>query len=42
MKGIDVLKFSSRALWIFLFVAILLVASVPVLGDISKKEKANT
>src|SRR6266851_788387 len=31
MKGIDVLKFSSRALWIFLFVAILLVASVPVL-----------
>ncbi len=33
MKGIDVLKLSSRALWIFLFVAILVVVSVPVLAQ---------
>jgi hypothetical protein len=38
MKGIDVLKFGSRAVWIFLFVAISLVGSVPVLAqhDMSK------
>src|SRR6266852_676116 len=33
MKGIDVLKFSSRAMWLFLFVAILVLVSVPVLAQ---------